>query len=68
MKPKPTYALLRFKGILRFAHTGAGDVNALHGDMAGASRLRLDDYRVLLTLEADAMRIFGVRHRSEAYR
>jgi mRNA-degrading endonuclease RelE of RelBE toxin-antitoxin system len=35
--------------------------------MAGAFRLRLGDYRVLFTLE-DAMRIFGVRHRSEAYR
>jgi len=53
---------------LRFARTGSGDVNALHGDMAGAFRLRLGDYRVLFTLEDDAMRIFGVRHRSEAYR
>jgi mRNA-degrading endonuclease RelE of RelBE toxin-antitoxin system len=43
-------------------------VTALHGDMAGAFRLRLGDYRVLFTLEEDAMRIFGVRHRSEAYR
>jgi len=25
-------------------------------------------YRVLLSLENDSMRIFGVRHRSEAYR
>jgi mRNA-degrading endonuclease RelE of RelBE toxin-antitoxin system len=36
--------------------------------MAGAFRLRLGDYRVLFTLEDDAMRIFGVRHRSQAYR
>jgi mRNA-degrading endonuclease RelE of RelBE toxin-antitoxin system len=35
---------------------------------AGSLRLRLGDYRVLFTLEDDAMRIFGVRHRSEAYR
>jgi mRNA-degrading endonuclease RelE of RelBE toxin-antitoxin system len=47
--------------ILRFARTGSGDVNALHGDMAGAFRLRLGDYRVLFTFEDDAMRIFGVR-------
>lgn len=46
----------------------AGDVTALHGDMAGAFRLRLGDYRVLFTLHQGAMRIFGVRHRSEAYR
>jgi mRNA-degrading endonuclease RelE of RelBE toxin-antitoxin system len=36
--------------------------------MAGAFRLRLGDYRVLFNLQQDAMRIFGVRHRSEAYR
>jgi mRNA interferase RelE/StbE len=64
---RPT-AMRLFEGILRFARAGAGDVGALHGDMAGAFRLRLGDYRVLFTLEDDAMRIFGVRHRSEAYR
>ena len=64
---RPT-AMRVFEGVLRFARTGSGDVTALHGDMAGASRLRLGDYRVLFTLEDDAMRIFGVRHRSEAYR
>jgi mRNA-degrading endonuclease RelE of RelBE toxin-antitoxin system len=56
------------EGILRFARTGSGGVNTLHGDMAGALRLRLGDYRVLFTLEEDAMLIFGVRHRSHAYR
>jgi mRNA-degrading endonuclease RelE of RelBE toxin-antitoxin system len=40
----------------------------LHGEMAGAFRLRLGDYRVLFTFHEDVMRIFGVRHRSEAYR
>jgi mRNA interferase RelE/StbE len=61
-------AMRLFEGILRFASTGSGDVNTLHGVLAGAFRLRLGDYRVLFTLEDDAMRIFGVRHRSEAYR
>jgi mRNA-degrading endonuclease RelE of RelBE toxin-antitoxin system len=46
---RPT-ALRLFEGILRFARTGSGDVNALHGDMAGAFRLRPGDYRVLFTL------------------
>jgi mRNA interferase RelE/StbE len=64
---QPT-AMRLFEGILRFARTGAGDVNTLHGDMAGAFRLRIGDYRVLFSLEEGAMRIFGVRHRSEAYR
>ena len=64
---QPT-AMRLFEGILRFARAGAGNVNTLHGDMAGAFRLRLGDYRVLFTLHGDTMRIFGVRHRSEAYR
>jgi mRNA interferase RelE/StbE len=61
-------AMRLFEGVLRFARTGSGDANALHGDMAGAFRLRLGDYRVLFTLDDNAVRIFGVRHRSEAYR
>ena len=64
---RPT-AMRLFEGILRFAQTASGDVSALHGDMAGAFRLRLGDYRVLFTIEEDAIHIFGVRHRSEAYR
>ena len=61
-------AMRIFEGAFRFARTGGGDVSALHGDLAGAFRLRLGDYRVLFTLEGESMRIFGVRHRSEAYR
>jgi mRNA interferase RelE/StbE len=61
-------AMRLFEGILHFARTGSGDVKALHGDMAGSFRLRFGDYRVLFTLEQNTMRIFGARHRSEAYR
>jgi mRNA interferase RelE/StbE len=61
-------AMRLFDGVLRFALTGSGDVKALQGDMAGARRLRLGDYRVLFTLEGDTMRIFRIRHRSAAYR
>jgi len=64
---RPT-AMRLFEGILHFARTGTGNVNVLHGDMAGAFRLRLGDYRVLFTLERYSMRIFGVRNRREAYR
>jgi mRNA interferase RelE/StbE len=64
---RPT-AMRVFEGILRFVRTGSGDVKALRGDMAGAIRLRLGDYRVLFALQKDTMRIFGVRHRSQAYR
>jgi mRNA interferase RelE/StbE len=61
-------AVRLFEGILRFSRTGGGDVKTLHGDLAGAFRLRLGDYRILFNLEDGEMRIFGVRHRSEAYR
>jgi len=61
-------AMRVFDAVLHFVRTGAGDVTALHGDMAGASRLRVGDYRVLFTLQDGTMRIFGVRHRGEAYR
>jgi mRNA interferase RelE/StbE len=64
---RPT-AMRLFEGILHFARTGSGDVATLHGDMAGSFRLRVADYRVLFTLQQNTMRIFGVRHRSEAYR
>jgi mRNA-degrading endonuclease RelE of RelBE toxin-antitoxin system len=62
-----TTAMRIFDGILYFARTGGGDVAPLHGDMSGSFRLRLGDYRVLFTLHDEAMRIFGVRHRSAAY-
>ena len=61
-------AMRIFDGVLHYARSGGGDVSPLHGDMAGSFRLRLGDYRVLFGLHEAAMRIFGVRHRSEAYR
>ena len=64
---RPT-AMRVFDAVLYFARAGAGDVTALHGDMAGAARLRVGDYRVLFTLQDGAMCIFGVRHRSQVYR
>lgn len=64
---RPT-AMRIFEGILHYARTGGGSVEPLHGDMSGSFRLRFGDYRVLFDLQNDVMRIFGVRHRSEAYR
>jgi mRNA interferase RelE/StbE len=64
---RPT-AMRVFEGILHFARTGAGDAVPLHGELTGAFRLRVGDYRVLFTLHEDTMRIFGVRHRSRDYR
>jgi mRNA interferase RelE/StbE len=61
-------AMRLFEGVLRFARTGSGDVTALQGDLAGAFRLRVGNYRVLFKLQQNSVRIFGVRHRSEAYR
>jgi mRNA-degrading endonuclease RelE of RelBE toxin-antitoxin system len=64
---RPT-AMRIFEGVLHYAQSGAGDIEPLHGEMAGSFRLRVGDYRVLFALVDDTMRIFGVRHRSEAYR
>ncbi|MEO8096990.1 MAG: type II toxin-antitoxin system RelE/ParE family toxin [Acidobacteriota bacterium] len=64
---RPT-AMRIFDGLLRFARSGAGDLTALQGDLAGSFRLRLGDYRVLFTLEGDVLLVSGVRHRSRAYR
>ena len=61
-------AMRVFDGILHYARTGGGNVEPLHGDMTGSFRLRLGDYRVLFSLQDDALRIFGVRHRRQAYR
>ena len=52
-----------FEGIFNFARTGGGKVTLLHGDMAGSFRLRLG-----VRLRDDVIHIFGVRHRSDAYR
>ena len=64
---RPT-AMRVFEGILHHAQTSAGDAEPLHGDMAGTFRLRIGDYRVMFSLHENVMRIFGVRHRSKAYR
>ena len=64
---RPT-AMRVFDGVLHYARTGAGDIEPLHGHLAGSFRLRVGDYRVMFYLENDAMNIFAVRHRSEAYR
>ncbi len=64
---KPT-AMRVFEGILHYARSGAGDIEPLHGEMAGSFRLRVGDHRILFALVDNTMRIFGVRHRSEAYR
>ena len=64
---RPT-AMRIFDGVLHYARRGGGDVAPLLGDMAGCFRSRVGDYRVLFSLQEDAMRIFGVRPRDKAYR
>jgi mRNA interferase RelE/StbE len=48
-----------------FAETGAGDVKALKG-VAGM-RLRVGDWRVLFTINADTITIHAVGHRRDIY-
>jgi mRNA-degrading endonuclease RelE of RelBE toxin-antitoxin system len=52
----------------RFAESGEGDVRKLQGQ-SGELRLRVGDYRVRFTQEADdSLQIHAVLHRKEAYR
>jgi mRNA interferase RelE/StbE len=48
-----------------FAETGVGDVKALKG-VAGM-RLRVGDWRVVFTINADAITIHAVGHRRDIY-
>ena len=60
-------AMRLFEGILRFSRSGTGDVTGLHGELAGASRLRIGDYRVLFTLKdvAQGLGYFQEAHKSQ---
>jgi len=61
-------AMRIFTAIQRFAESGEGDVRELKGE-SGEFRLRVGDYRVRFTNDADnTIRIHAVRHRREAYR
>jgi mRNA interferase RelE/StbE len=61
-------AMRIFTAIQRFAESGEGDVKELKG-APGEFRLRVGDYRVRFTNDADnTIRIHAVRHRREAYR
>jgi mRNA interferase RelE/StbE len=52
----------------RFAATGEGDIKKLQGSI-GELRLRVGDYRVRFTEEADnTLQIHSVKHRSNVYR
>ena len=61
-------AMRIFAALHRFAESGEGDVRKLQGQ-SGELRLRVGDYRVRFTQEADdSIRIHAVLHRKDAYR
>ena len=61
-------AMRIFAALHRFAETGDGDVRKLQG-LSGEFRLRIGDYRVRFTQEAeDSLQILAVLHRKDAYR
>ena len=64
---KPT-ARRVFEALLAFARTGQGNVRVLHGDLAGRFRLRVGDWRLILSQLGFTVRVHQVAHRSEAYR
>ena len=61
-------AMRIFAALHPFAALGEGDVRKLQGQ-SGELRLRVGDYRVRFTQEADdSIRIHAVLHRKDAYR
>jgi mRNA interferase RelE/StbE len=63
-----TNAMRILTALHRFAETGEGDIKKLQGD-SEELRLRVGDYRIRFTEEADdTLIIHAVRHRSEVYR
>ena len=54
--------------LTRFGDSGEGDVKALTGEWQGYSRLRVGDYRVILSAGPDEITVIRVRHRSDSYR
>ena len=55
------------RGVRRFAEVGQGDVKKLVGTR-DEWRLRVGDWRVRFTRDADTLIIKRVQHRREAYR
>ncbi len=53
------------KRLMALVEIGAGDVKALKG--AAGMRLRIGDWRVLFTTEADTITIHAVGHRRDIY-
>lgn len=47
-------AMRIFDAVLHYARTGGGDVEPLHGDMAGSFRLRVGDWRVPFSLHEES--------------
>ena len=60
-------AMRLFAALHRFAQTGEGDIKKLKGDTEDC-RLRVGDYRVRFTADAESITVQRVLHRSEAYR
>jgi mRNA interferase RelE/StbE len=56
-----------FSALLRFAHSGVGNVKTLQG--REELRLRIADYRLSFVCpDSDTIEVRRVRHRGEAYR
>ena len=61
-------ALWILRQLTQFAETGKGDLRKLVDDKLGRYRLRIGDWRILFRLEQDAIHIFSVVNRKDAYR
>ncbi|MGD0618145.1 MAG: type II toxin-antitoxin system RelE/ParE family toxin [Bryobacteraceae bacterium] len=52
----------------RYGESGEGDVRTLAGEWLGFTRLRVGDYRVILSVAPEEITVVRVRHRSDVYR
>ena len=54
--------------LTEYSESGRGDIKALTGAFEGYFRIRIGDYRVIFSIEANSITVIRVRHRSEIYR
>jgi mRNA-degrading endonuclease RelE of RelBE toxin-antitoxin system len=56
--------------IKRYAKSPAAafDIKKLQGKYGGVMRLRTGNYRIFFDISGDIMKIYGIRHRQEAYK
>jgi mRNA interferase RelE/StbE len=58
-----------YRALSEFASTGRGDIKRLHGTRGREDlyRLRVGDYRIILAVSTEEVRVTRIIHRSKGY-